>query len=124
MPVNDADIARRMAQTRIGFGVGMLTVPGFSTRVWLGSEADTPATRTLMRALGVRDLVLGVGTIKALDGGGGSARGWMEGAAVADAVDAAASLIAVRTTKRRLLFVTVFSAAYAAYIGFRVASRL
>jgi hypothetical protein len=51
---------------RIAIGVGMLAAPGGSLRL-LGFSDVTSATATVSRIAGVRDLVLGVVTLAALD---------------------------------------------------------
>jgi hypothetical protein len=49
--------------------------------------------KLLARALGVRDLALGLGVVIALDRGA-PVRGWLEAGALADVVDLAATLLA------------------------------
>ena len=107
---------------RIGFGAAMLLAPGLSVRVWLGREADTAVARTMSRAVGVRDIVLGFGTLRALDSG--HARGWLEAGAAADAVDAVASALAAPRLRRPMLWAVAVSASAAAALGARTASRL
>ena len=60
-------------------------------RAWIGREAQRPPTRLLVRALGARDVVLGVGTIAAA---GSDRRRWLTGSLVADAADLALTLAA------------------------------
>jgi len=69
-------------------------------RPWLGRDADRPAVRLLARALGARDLVLGVGTLSAL-GDRRSLRRWLHAALVADAADFAVTLLEGQHLPRR-----------------------
>ncbi|HLM10082.1 MAG TPA: hypothetical protein VK307_10245 [Thermoleophilaceae bacterium] len=88
------DIALSAARGRIGFGVLFTLLPSVAGgRLWLGPEARQPGARLAMRALGGRDIALGLGAVIALDRGS-PVRGWLEAAAFADAVDAVATLLA------------------------------
>ncbi|MEA2482029.1 MAG: hypothetical protein QOJ07_3951 [Thermoleophilaceae bacterium] len=89
-------LARMNGIGRTAIGATLVLVPGLAGRTWVGSEALGEGTKVFIRALGVRDAALGIGLIAAL-GNDGPARGWLEGAAMADAVDAAATLIAWRS---------------------------
>ena len=92
--MEDRALARQLAFGRIGAGVGLLVVPGLVGGVWLGRDtASRPGVRVILRALGVRDLVLGLGLKTALDRDAPT-RGWLEGGLAADGVDAAATLLA------------------------------
>jgi hypothetical protein len=89
------DQARRLAfangAARCALGVVALAGPGVPLAPWVGDASRAPAPRLLARALGGRDLALGLGALIAL-GGGGPVRGWLEAAALADAVDALVTL--------------------------------
>lgn len=91
---NTAEWLRRaagaMAVSRVGLGVVALTRPATVTRAWVGPLGETHAGRLLGRALGGRDLVLGLGTLAALRrpaGPGADQAAWMGLAAVADGFD-------------------------------------
>jgi len=86
-------IAALSALGRIAVGTTALAAPGLVGRTWLGTGGRGPEAKLLMRALGARDLALGIGLRAALKRGA-PVRGWLEGAAVADAVDCAATLAA------------------------------
>jgi hypothetical protein len=91
----DRDAARRLALlnglARSALGVVALTAPSLPLTPWIGAEASDPAPRLLARALGGRDLAIGVGTLLALHRGAPVA-GWVEAAGLADAGDVAATL--------------------------------
>jgi len=86
--------ARLLAVGRMGAGALLLVAPGRAGGAWAGPEASRPATKLFIRALGIRDLALGVGLFRALDAGDPQARTWLDWGAASDAVDAAATLLA------------------------------
>ena len=88
-----SDIALSLARTRIAFGAAFLILPGVAGRLWIGDDAKRPAVKLLTRALGARDLAIGLGVAIALDRGA-PVRGWLEAAALSDAMDLAATLLA------------------------------
>jgi hypothetical protein len=116
--------ARLLAAGRVAVGAGLLVLPGRVAGVWLGDESRTPAAKVLARAMGVRDLVLGLGVLQALDRGDAGARQWVQASAVADVGDATAVLLAYRRLPRRRRFMGFVVAAGAAAAGFVVAEHL
>jgi hypothetical protein len=74
-------------------GAILVLAPRLAGRMWIGRDADSRAVKVLARGLGARDVALGLGTAVAIDGGK-PARGWLEGAALADAVDLVSTLLA------------------------------
>jgi hypothetical protein len=60
-----------VAVGRIGLGVGALTRPAVVARPWVGPTGESQAGRVLGRALGGRDLALGLGTLAALQSSAG-----------------------------------------------------
>jgi hypothetical protein len=78
----------------------MIVAPGAPMRL-TGTE-PTGTTLLLMRTIGIRDLCLGLGTIAAARSGNGEdARRWTKLTLASDALDTAASLLAVRAIGRR-----------------------
>jgi hypothetical protein len=75
----------------------------------MGVGADSGGTRVLLRAIGARDLALGLGVLLALDRDA-AARGWLQASAVADGLDAAGCLLA-RRQLRPIVFPAVAGAA-------------
>ncbi|MCU1494687.1 MAG: hypothetical protein JWO62_2451 [Acidimicrobiaceae bacterium] len=70
--------------------------PSLPARPWVGdNDARLPAVRLFARALGSRDLALGLGALIALQGGT-DVRGWVEAGALSDTGDALATLVAFR----------------------------
>jgi hypothetical protein len=91
--VEARDLALSQARGRIAVGAALLVAPGWTGRRWIGEPADDPAVKVLTRALGVRDLVIGLGAVIAMDRGA-PARGWFEAAALSDSVDLIATVLA------------------------------
>lgn len=60
-----------VAVGRIGLGVVALTRPAVVARPWVGPSGESQAGRVLGRALGGRDLALGLGTLAALHSSAG-----------------------------------------------------
>lgn len=87
------DMARAIGLGRIGIGVTLLALPGIAARMWIGRDGAQPAAKVLVRAVGVRDLGLGLGVVRALDREDAPARGWVEAGMVADLVDLGATLV-------------------------------
>ncbi len=76
-------------------------LPRLPSAPWVGrDEADRPSVRLFARALGGRDLALGLGCVLALRKGR-RARGWVEAGALADAGDTLATLLAFSSLPRR-----------------------
>ncbi len=117
--IDHRHVVRLLAIGRVALGLAMLVLPGRALRPWIG-DTDRSA-RVLVRGLGIRDLVLGVGTLRALDAGDPSVREWVTAGGASDATDAVATLAAGRalSLRGRLLGVAVAGLAAAASFGAR-----
>jgi hypothetical protein len=80
-----------LAWARTALGVVAFAAPTLPSRPWVGTDAGRASTRTLTRALGARDVALGLGTLLA-QRHRSPVRGWLEASALADAGDVAATL--------------------------------
>jgi hypothetical protein len=120
--MDDAKIALALARGRIGFGIAAVVFPGLTARL-LGGRKATGVEPLLARMVGARDLTLGLGAVIALDRGA-PVRGWIEGAAVSDAVDAAASLLAKKRMSPRAFRATIALASGSAALGVYLSRRL
>lgn len=84
--------ATAIAAARTALGVVALASPSLVARPWVG-QAGGPAARVLGRALGGRDLTLGLGALAALrrvppgDRAAGGAGAWVGAGALADFLD-------------------------------------
>ena len=84
-------VALAIARGRAVSGLVMLVLPGAVGWTLFGRAGRAPAARALLRFVGVRDLVLGVGAITTLKERTMDAE-WVGMGAVADAVDGVVSL--------------------------------
>ena len=85
-----------MGWLRAGVGAGLVVLPGRFLRL-SGREAPTAVSILLMRTIGIRDLVLGLGTVSAARGGDhGDVRRWTSAGLASDSLDVVASLAASR----------------------------
>ena len=93
--------AEAMGWLRAAVGIGLLAAPEVPMRL-PGSEAPTPASVLLMRTIGIRDLVLGLGTVAAARSeSGGDTRRWIAVTAASDTLDVATSLASFRAIGKR-----------------------
>lgn len=91
-------LARALAGGRVAIGLALFVAPAAAGRAWLGDAVDDAGGRIAVRALGARDVVLGVGTWTALDTDAdlpGAPR-WLEAGAAADLADATAVALSRR----------------------------
>jgi hypothetical protein len=120
--MDDAKLALAIARGRIAIGLAALVAPGLASRALSGRKAEG-IEPLLARMLGARDLTLGLGAVIALDRGA-PVRGWTEGAAVSDTVDAVASLLAKGRMSPRAFTATVALASGSAALGGYLSRRL
>jgi hypothetical protein len=106
-----------VAAGRVALGLAALAWPVVPARPWVGAAADDLGVRVFGRALGARDLALGVGALAALRGGQRSASDWIAAGALSDALDVAASVWAWRDLPRKGRWLVAASASGAALIG-------
>jgi hypothetical protein len=114
----DRDQARQIAEAiavgRIAIGIVALVAPAVPLRPWVGRDfAWQPRAKLLARSLGARDLALGIGVMLALRHKA-PVRGWVEGAALADAGDTLATLLAFPKLPKSGRWLVLASAAGAA----------
>jgi hypothetical protein len=112
--------ALTVAAGRVALGLTALAWPAVPARPWVGAAADDLAARVFGRALGGRDLALGLGALAALrrpDAAAGSAASWVAAGALSDALDVAASLASWRDLPRVTRWLVAASAGGAALTG-------
>ena len=76
----------------MGLGVAALVWPSVQANPWVGSSADELGAQVFGRALGARDLALGLGALTAAretSPGSRSAGAWYAAGALSDALDVA-----------------------------------
>lgn len=121
--MNPKDAATAIARGRIAIGAAALAAPGPGGRLMFGRDGSGPGIKTLIRMLGGRDLVLGLGVVIALDRGA-PVRGWLEAGAVADTVDLVACVLARDEMPRSAYLNTLALAGGAAIAGLWLSRRL
>jgi hypothetical protein len=139
--------AAAVAAGRVALGLTALVWPSVPARPWVGASADELAARVFGRALGARDVALGLGALAALRHPAAvprspravgearpllaaaepgsprvvdeawAARAWMAAGALSDALDVAASLAAWRELPRTGRWLVAVSAGGAALAG-------
>ncbi len=109
-----------VAAGRVALGLTALGWPAVPARPWVGAAADDLAARVFGRALGARDLALGLGALAALQrpaAESDSASAWVAAGALSDALDVAASLASWHELPRLTRWLVVASAGGAALTG-------
>lgn len=109
-----------IAAGRVLIGVTALARPSVLARPWVGKPADDLTARVFVRALGGRDVALGLGALTALARPAaepGSASAWVAAGALSDALDVAASLSSWSELPRITRWLVAASAGGAALTG-------
>ncbi len=88
-------LLRALACGRVVVGATLLIAPARAGGRWLGPVTRQRGAAVAIRALAVRDLAIGAGTLDAL-ANGTPVRPWALAGAAGDLVDAAATLAALR----------------------------
>ena len=102
---------------RILVGTVFISQPKVMDQGWIGKQARLPGAQVLSRAVGARDLAMGLGGLQAAVRNDGSARAWMAGAALCDAVDFGATYAAGRKIPRSSRTTVLAVAAGAAIVS-------
>jgi len=90
-----------MGWLRASVGLALMVAPGAPMRL-AGTESPTGAALLLMRTIGIRDLVLGLGTVSAARSNDQSdPLRWVKATLASDALDTVVSLAALRSIGRR-----------------------
>jgi hypothetical protein len=121
--MDQRQVVRVLAAARVGVGVTAFMAPRLAGSFLFGPHADTPALRLVTRAFGARDVILGMGTLRALDQDADAA-GWARASAACDGADAVATLLAARGLPAGRTLLGGASAVAAAAAGLRAAARL
>lgn len=84
---------RALAAGRVAVGTALVVAPRLAGRGWMGDAVDQPGTRVAIRALGIRDALMGAIALHTAEHRQVAPR-WAAACAVADAVDFGATLVA------------------------------
>jgi hypothetical protein len=115
--------ATAVAAGRVALGVAALARPSVPARPWVGASADELGARVFGRALGARDIALGLGALAALrsaPAGAAEARvagAWVAAGALSDALDVAITVAAWPELPRITRWLVAASAGGAAVAG-------
>jgi hypothetical protein len=84
-----------LGAVRLGVGAALVAAPRWAGRIWVGPGADGPGSLVFARALGARDVALG---LRIIDGvrTGAPVRHWVVAGFGADAADVVATMLAGR----------------------------
>jgi hypothetical protein len=93
--VDQTQLAQAVGGVRTGIGAALVVMPGVAGRIWIGPGAASPGAKVLARAVGARDLVLGLRTLET-SGDRERAALWLHLGFLADAADVAAAVLAWR----------------------------
>jgi hypothetical protein len=109
-----------VAAARVALGLVALARPSVPARPWVGASADELGAEVFGRALGGRDLALGLGALAALrqaPSGSPAASAWCAAGALADALDVATTVAAWPRLPRFTRWLVAASAGGAAVVG-------
>ncbi len=109
-----------VAAGRVALGVAALARPSVPTRPWVGRSADELGARVLGRALGARDVALGLGALAAArkaPSGSGQAGAWYAAGMLSDTLDLAITAAAWPRLPRATRWLVAASAGGAAIAG-------
>jgi hypothetical protein len=110
--------ATAVAAGRVALGVAALARPAVPARPWVGDAAGGLAAEVFGRALGARDLALGLGALAALRvPEAGAPAAWIAAGALSDALDVAVTVSAWAELPRRTRWLVAASAGGAALVG-------
>jgi hypothetical protein len=114
--MSSREATRLMSISRVGIGLALIANPRLVTGMWLGRPSFHPAAKVLARALGIRDLAIGLGVLAAA-GSGRSPRPWLVAGALADAFDVVATIIEADSLPDTAVPVVVATGGAGAAIG-------
>ena len=120
--MDERELAKYYGGGRLGIGLLMVLFPGVFMRDIAGGA--TRGHKTAGRMIGVRDALLGAGTLVALQEEKAPLRPWMTYGAVADATDALWFLLAFRSLPRWKRFFFVLMAVAGASTGGYLVTKL
>jgi hypothetical protein len=113
--MNDEQAGRALGWTSIGLGVAEIAAP-----LWLSHQLGVGERQALLRALGVREVLSGVGIL-----GRKSASAGMWSRVAGDVLDVALlGLAAINTKKRKVVFGAIAAVVALGVIDVLLASRL
>lgn len=121
--MDDKDLVRMLGFSRVAIGAAAFLAPRRVARMWTGESPEMAVSHLAIRGLGARDVGIGLGMLIALENDG-AVRGWLEASALADAGDAASTILSWKrwSNIRKVGFLAVELAA--AYYALQLADAL
>ncbi len=116
-------LVRILAIGRIVVGAACVLAPEQVAERLLGKTGRKPEAQYMLRLFGVRDLVLGAGTLSALRDSG-AARRWLLAGAASDGVDLAATISARDSLPAQAVSGTIAAASGALAVGLGAVATL
>ena len=116
-------LVRAISTGRVVVGGALVVLPGLAGSRWIGDAARSSEVKVFTRALGVRDLALGLGALQALDGDA-PAEPWVTAGLLSDAVDLVATTRALRALGPTRALPGRAMAAGAAAVGYVARSQV
>lgn len=117
-------LAALLSLGRFLVGVVFIGRPEVMEPAWIGRQARLPGAQLLTRAVGSRDVALGLGGLQAVARGDGSAPAWFAAASMCDAVDFGATLATRRGIPRQARTSVLVIAAVSAVLSAGAAAGL
>jgi hypothetical protein len=90
--MDEKDMVRMLGFGRLVIGGLSFLAPRRTAKVWTGESPEMAVSHMAVRGMGARDVALGLGMLIALENDG-HIRGWLEASALADAGDAASTIL-------------------------------
>ena len=112
--------AAAVAAARVGLGATALAFPSVPARPWVGASADELSAQVFGRALGGRDVALGLGALAAagqVSDAPRTAAAWYAAGALSDALDTAVTIAAWDRLPRVTRWLVAATAGGAAVAG-------
>ncbi|MDZ7677897.1 MAG: hypothetical protein U5K29_05055 [Acidimicrobiales bacterium] len=122
--IDHRHLSRILGVSRAALGVALLVAPRLTARGWVGDQATSGSGKVALRALGIRDVAIGYGTVHAIDSGDPNLRQWVTLAGLCDLTDATATVLAFHRLPKRGRFLALTMAAAAAAVAFVARDRL
>lgn len=118
--------ARKLARFRLVMGAGFFLAPRLNAWLWTGGTRDPRLSNKLMRALGARDLVVGMGLRRALKGSDAELSRWLMTSALFDLGDGAATFLSIGRVplKRWLIQLSILGGAAASGLVLSLRARM
>ena len=113
-----------MAGARIGIGACLIALPGLAGRAWIGKPAKQVPSKAALRAVGGRDIAIGLGTVIAATRNQ-PLTGWVVAGALADGSDAVATVAAwdhLPATRLPILVTALATVAAEVALGLQIAA--